>query len=43
MRVCLLNINHIFDDMNLTKARTLLINHFLNVTRINNIKHTRNR
>ena len=42
MRVYLLNINRIFDDASSTKARTLSIDHFSNVVRIDNIKHARN-
>ena len=41
MRIYSLNINCIFDDANLTKIRTSLINYFLNVTRIDNIKRYR--
>ena len=37
-----LNINRIFDDANSIKTRILLIDHFLNVTRIDNIKRAKN-
>ena len=43
MRVYLLNINHIFDDANSTKTRTSLINYFLNIARIDNIKRAKSR
>ena len=43
MRVYSLNINYIFDDANSTKIRTSLINHFLNVAHINNIKRAKDR
>ena len=43
MRIYSLNINHIFDDANSTKTRTLLINHFLNIVYIDNIKRAKNR
>ena len=42
MRICLLNINRIFDDASLIKTRISLINHFSNVARIDNIKRARN-
>ena len=42
MRVYLLNINCIFDNINLTKIYILLINHFSNVADIDNIKRAKN-
>ena len=42
MRVYSSNINHIFNDASSTKACILLIDHFLNVARIDNIKHSKN-
>ena len=43
MRVCSSNINRIFNDANSTKIRTLSIDHFLNVARIDNIKRAKDR
>ena len=43
MHVYLSNINRIFDNASSTKTRILLIDHFLNVARIDNIKHAKNR
>ena len=42
MRVCSSNINRIFNDASSTKTRTLLIDHFSDVARIDNIKRARN-
>ena len=41
MCVYLLNINRIFNDASSTKARISLIDHFLNIARINNIKRVK--
>ena len=41
MRICLLNINHISDNANSTKTRTLSIDYFSNIIRINNIKRAK--
>ena len=43
MPVFLLNINRIFNNASLTKTRTLLIDYFSNVARIDNIKRAKNR
>ena len=43
MHVYSLNINHISDEVNSMKARTSLIDHFLNIARIDNIKHAKDR
>ena len=43
MRVYLSIINYIFNNVSLTKTHTLLIDHFLNIARIDNIKCARNR
>ena len=36
-------IDYIFNNANLTKTRILLINYFLNIARIDNIKRAKNR
>ena len=43
MRIYLLNINRIFNDASSIKTRTLLIDYFLNVARIDNIRRIKDR